>query len=154
MPKRFKFKLETALWHRQLIEDEKKRDFGLAQRDTLTAIRQKEIIEEERARYQQELLNKHKEEHIDPNYIMATHTYIYHLNLALTAAEANIAKLKEIEEEKRAALVEATKRKKALERLREKKLKDYMYELDREEQKFLDDIAQSRYAERLAAEQQ
>ena len=145
MAKRFKFNLQTALWHRKVIEDEKKRDFALAQRDTLAAIHDKEVLKSEQARYQQRLFDDQKAKHIDADDIMATHTYLYHLSILIDEAAKNITQLQEIEESKRQALVEATKRKKALERLRERRLKDYMYELDREEQKFMDEMGQIKF---------
>ncbi len=47
------------------------------------------------------------------------------------------------EKQKLAELAEASKKVKVLERLREKKKAEYRLELNREEQKFLDEVAQN-----------
>ncbi|MDP6958888.1 MAG: flagellar FliJ family protein, partial [Planctomycetota bacterium] len=47
------------------------------------------------------------------------------------------------EKQKLAELAEASKKVKVLERLREKKKAEYMLEMNREEQKFLDEVAQN-----------
>lgn len=145
MAKKFKFNLQVALWHRQVLEDEQKRLFSLAQRDTLAAIHDKNILEEEVRRYQQRLVEDQGAKRINAPDIMATHTYLFHLNNLINEAENNITKLREAEEARRQELIEATKRKKALERLKEKQLKEYMHEMDLEEQKFQDDLSQIKY---------
>lgn len=71
---------------------------------------------------------------------------------AIAGAETRIQALEPKVQEIRARLIEASREKKVVEKLRERKLVDYHYEVNRELAKEADELNQKRYA-RLVAEE-
>ncbi|MCR4440974.1 MAG: flagellar export protein FliJ [Peptococcaceae bacterium] len=67
--------------------------------------------------------------------------YRKRLKKELTRQQAVVAEKQKELDEARGALLEAMKEKKVLEKLREKKRRDYLYEEDKKEQSLLDELA-------------
>ncbi len=137
--KRFKFSLETLLKYRINIEKKKKEEWARARKERIEAEERLErIYQEERER--RELLESLMEGEIDLKFFNLTQRYIGQLMRLEKIQSKIVEEKKKIEEEKLKEWIEARKSKKVLENYREKKWKEYLYELDKEEQKIVDDI--------------
>ena len=77
--------------------------------------------------------------------IKRAYNYLQQLTKQVSAQEASIRRIEERESRKMAEVLEASKNRKALERLREYRLAEHRRESEREEQNFLDDIAGVRH---------
>ena len=80
-----------------------------------------------------------------PEEIKRAYNYLQHLMRMVSAQEANIRRIEERRNRKTAEVIEASKSRKALERLREYRLAEHRQESERQEQNFLDDIAGVRH---------
>ncbi len=137
--KRFKFSLETLLKYRINMEKKKKEDWARAKKERVKAEeRLKQIYREERERREQ--LESLMEGEIDLKLFNLTQRYIGQLMRLEKIQSKIVEEKKKIEEEKLKEWIEARKSKKVLENYREKKWREYVYELDKEEQKIVDDI--------------
>jgi flagellar FliJ protein len=145
MPKRFTFRLEGVLEYRKLLEDTKKKQFLFAKRarleqeQHLTNLLALEEIEKKKLRE----LGKNE---VDMAKLRLQAGYIAHISRWINNSKQELQKLQKIEEERKQEMIEATRRLKVLERLKEYQYKRYMYELGRVEQKVLDEIGQNMVA--------
>ncbi len=137
--KRFKFPFDTLLTYRINIEKQKKEEWAKAKMERVKAEeRLEQIYREERER--REYLESLMEGELDLRIFQLVQRYIAQL-IRLEKVQAKIVEeKKKIESEKLKEWIEARKAKKVLENYREKKWKEYLYELDKEEQKMVDDL--------------
>ncbi|MFC1552765.1 flagellar export protein FliJ [Candidatus Latescibacterota bacterium] len=148
---RFRFRLESVLRFRKAKEDEKKREFG----QTLGKLKSEE-------RKYSDLVHTGEEhdKHIEKKGVgkMSARRMIYdyfyarHIDSSKIAQESNVAAAQAVTDEKRAELVEATKKKKVLDRLKERKLEEHTKAELKEEQDNIDDIAGQRFNRDKGAE--
>jgi len=138
--KRFKFTLDKVLEVRRIKEKEKQRHLAEALR----------ILENETKKFEQ--LNKQKENSwliletlIKTNVDPAIITMAYKgLDGQQTLTQLQDEKVTEAENKfnlKRQELIDIQRKKKILEKLREKQYKDFLNEMEKVEQKFIDEIA-------------
>jgi len=137
--KRFNFKLDKVLGYRGVVEEEKKRLFAEAQRAIATQREQIRIIEAEISKQMAELRARCVE-NVDVKDVVARRLYTSYLQSALDLANETLATMRRQLEVRRKELVQASKEKKVLERVRERRFGEYTYETDREEQKFIDEL--------------
>ncbi len=137
--KRFKFSLDTLLKYRINMEKQKKEEWAKAKMERVKAEeRLEQIYREERER--REYLESLMEGELDLRIFQLVQRYIGQL-IRLEKVQAKIVEeKKKIESEKLEEWIEARKAKKVLENYREKKWKEYLYEIDKEEQKMVDDL--------------
>ena len=135
--KRFEFKLERVLGYRGVREDQKKRLLAEAQRAIATQREQIRIIEVEINKQMAELRAR-SVENVDVKDVVARRLYTSYLQSAVVLANEALASLRGQVEARRQELVQASKEKKVLERVREKRFREHVYEMDREEQNFID----------------
>jgi flagellar FliJ protein len=142
MPRAFRFRLEQVLRYRKQIEDTKKKEFALARR-RVTEQRKKlfGLIAEE-ARQKEELKGLEKGS-IDITSLRLQLAYLNTIARMITYEKQELTRLIQIEADKRDQWSQASKAVRVLERLKERLQQRYMYELSREEQKFLDEVAQT-----------
>jgi len=142
--KRFKFRFEKILDYRRHLEKQKQREFATAQ---IMEKEQRQKIDEivsERNRFQSEekgcLVGN-----VQPSRLVGYSRYFLLLkHMELTSRERLGEILKEVEK-KRAALIEATKRKRIYEKLEDRYKNKYTFEYNRLMQKETDDIGQKIY---------
>jgi len=136
---KFKFKLNSILKLNESIEDQKKNEFRKAAMQ----------LEIEREKLKNLFIDKESsvisyqkavKEHIDPIKSDMLVKYINLVNKRIDAQKIEVKKWEEILEEKRLELVEATKEKKKLEKLKEKQFEQYIIDEKREEQKITDEV--------------
>ncbi len=143
MPKAFKFRLEPLLELRRLREGIARRELAEAKRavmeqnDRLLAI----LGEEDEGKT---ALRSMKQRELDVVQLRLHEGYLASLGRKLRREFEELQHRVKRELEKRRAVLEAAKGVKVLERLRERRRRAYLYEIDREEQKFLDEVAQNR----------
>jgi len=137
--KRFTFKLDRVLNYRVALEEEKKRHLADAQRAVVTQEEHIRIIESEIGRQMSELRARSLAS-VDVGDLVVRRRYVSYLRSALSSAYEALELLKGQLEARREELVAASKDRKVLERVRERRFGEYLYEQDREEQKFIDEI--------------
>ena len=141
---RFHFRLENVLRVRGVEEEAKKRDFGVARQkvqneknrldDICREIREHDLLAEGR-----------KGRPLNAQELIIHHRYSTQLE---QKRESQLKLLKQAEDAlavRRNELVEATRRKKTLERLRERALREYEQAENKEEQNILDEMTIQKY---------
>ena len=129
-----KFSLEKVLDYRWLKEQEAKREYASAQK----ALTEQEDI------FQQ--INQEKENLMEVrestiNRMQVQQWYLLDLNQRLIATTEAIKEMSRYVEQALSVYIEAQKERKILEKLSEKQLAEYQIEMNREEQKMLDEMA-------------
>ena len=137
--KKFKFKLKAVLREREIREDERKRDFGLAMGKFH---KEKEIL----SRFEQDKEDsfdflKLEKETESPNIrtLRLYETYLLHLNKKINLQCSVIVKAAENVTAARQKLLEATRRKKILETLKDHQRLKYYMDAEKQELKDIDE---------------
>ncbi len=142
---RFKFRFASVLRYREIIEDGKRRDFGVAmshlqhQENTLRGIdasisgHEKETAEQSKGTVSvRELQNRYN--------------YARKLDQDRERQEEEIARAQEEVEKRRVDLVDATKQKKIFEKLEERDRERHDRDSRKEEQTLIDELTTQRFA--------
>ena len=143
--KKFRFQLEPVLTLRKQAERLKQKEFASA----LQVLRRcrESIVETLKAMDETRRgMRAAENREVDMKAVLAHRRYLNHLEMRLSALGREHEALAGKAEEKRLELVEAAKKKKSLEKLREKRIAGYNYEAAREEVKFFDEIGSVRSA--------
>jgi len=146
MPKRFVFRLQAVLNHRQRIEEIKRRGFIQA---NLRRLQEKKRLDYFYRAKDLGLESLHRLERpgvIDLDQVRFYYDYQFGLGCNIERQSRRLKEAAEAVERAKQELIQASKDKKVLENLKEKHFHEYLLDLDRQEQKFLDDIATGRYA--------
>ena len=142
MAKAFRFRLDRVLELRRLHEEMKKKE--LAQVRVELTRKQNAILQEliklDQGKGVSRDLRKSK---VDMTLLRMQEQYLNQLMRGVQRMHQGLQENVLSEKQKLAELAEASKKVKVLERLREKKKAEYKLELNREEQKFLDEVAQN-----------
>ena len=136
---KFQFKMESLLRLRESLEEQKKNEFGRA---VAELERQREKLNQllnEKERMVQEF-HENVKNRIDSRKSDSYNKYIKLLDKRIDEQRVIVKKCEDIEKECRFQLIEATKEKKKLEKLREKQFQQYLIEEKREEQKLTDEL--------------
>ncbi len=136
--RRFEFSLQKVLDYRQRREEQAIRAFAEAQAQLMheQAVLHKLLIEREEC-----LRRSHRRQHLAVDLLDVEQTYLSALEERIELQRERVAEAERVVEEKREALIEAQRERKALERLREKHYEQWRQEMLRAEQKVLDDLA-------------
>jgi flagellar FliJ protein len=141
---RFRFRLENVLRVRGAEESNKKREFGIALQNVQDAEERCRAVETEIAE-----LDKRAEGKETGNQAMADlqarYRYSRHLERVKAAREKELEQTRKVLDGKRSELIESTRRKKTLERLRERALDEYQKAANKEEQNTLDELTAIKY---------
>lgn len=138
--KKFAFKLQGVLEHRLAIEEEKKRAFAEVLALVEAKQRQLDGIYGLLAAEREQLAGKTIGE-LDVEKLLAHRRYVGSLELRLGQLHGELHKRQQLLEIRRKALVEASRDRKALEKLKERQLEQWVVETRRLEQKALDEVA-------------
>jgi len=137
---RFRFRLQSVLRLRAAREEEKKREFGLS----LGHLKQEEQRFDEITRSIDDLDRFRTEKstgRISVGQMIQNFFFSRHLHTRKDEQHKKVEKAQEIVDEKRAEMTEATKKRKTIERLKERKRVQYEEDVRREEQSLIDEIA-------------
>ncbi len=149
MAKVFRFRLDRVLDLRRLHEKMKKKE--LAQTRAAVTRQQNDMLQLLIRLDQGKGVSRDlRKEKIDMTSLRMQEQHLNGLMRSIRVGYQSLQERTLDERKKLAELAEASKKVRVLERLREKRKAEYMLELGREEQKFLDEVAQN--MTRLAAE--
>ena len=141
---RFRFRLESVLRFRRAKEDEKKRGFGTTvghlkhEKD-----RYNEIIDASDRHNRR--VEKSGTGKISVRNLINNFNYTRHLYKRKADQNKAVQDAQRVVDEKRAELIEATKKKKVLERLKGRKLEEHNKAALKEEQALIDEAASQRF---------
>jgi flagellar protein FliJ len=145
--RRFRFRLERVLRHREIIEENKKRDVGFAlnhyehQKDVFQHIENAIILHEKR-------IEQDKQGKLYPRDVRNELDYARWLDKKITAQRALVEKAEHTLAIKRSELIEARKKRKILEKVRNHHYEAYENVMSVEEQKQFDEISTLRKHDR------
>lgn len=138
--KKFKFKLKAVLREREIREDERKRDFGLAmgklqkEKDVLSGYQQNKEDSFDFLKIQKQM------ESPDIKILRLYEAYLLHLNNKINFQSSVILQAASNVSASRQKLIEATRRKKILETLKDHQRKRYYLEAEKQELKEIDEF--------------
>lgn len=145
---RFQFRLESVLNIREKFEDKKKQEYSDALNKLQREVELKEkLVNESISLFS--LLRTKMLDSISPREIIFYNNYANYLKVRIAEQEDNIMLAKKRAEEKRQELIEASKQKKMLEKLKEKEWINFLDEENKKEQKIIDEIVSFKSQNRL-----
>lgn len=140
----FRFKLESLLNHRKYLEDARQKELASVNRllqkekNRLLEFQRKEKVCRER------LVNKQKEPH-SPSEILICRNYLVKISTEIENQKQVILKVQEEQDLKRQGLVAAMKKRKTLDKLKDKAFRQYMKKELKKEQDFMNEVAGNRF---------
>jgi flagellar FliJ protein len=149
--RKFSFRLEPVLDYREIRED-------LAQRRLADAMREAARVEEVLAGLRQrrerliEEMAMSQDGAVNLVQVQQCVDYLGYLLACIDRTRAELAEMVAHVEQRRRELVEATRDKKVLERVKERDFAEYVREAQALEQKFLDEVATIRHARSMRAD--
>lgn len=136
----YKFSLETVLNHRKQREEALQKEFSILQKELFIERERLEMLEEIRRRNLEELQRKQRGG-TSASGVMLYDNYIKQISKDLEKQTDKITEVEGNLHQKRGELIEAMKRRKTLDRLKEKEWEAYRKEFERKEQIFMSEIA-------------
>lgn len=140
----YRFGLEPVLNHRKLVEDNLQREVATVKKLLADEKRKLRAYRKAKDRVLEELQHKQRENPTVSEILL----YVHFLDRVSREVERQKERVLEVEksyDQKREDLVEAMKKKKTLEKLKEKRLVEYRHELGREEQKQMNEVGIGQY---------
>lgn len=135
--KKFAFALQPVLDHRKRIEDEKQLVVAQRKRALDDAERELERLNEEFRLHAAMLRDKHKK--LETRELQSIYAHLQFLDRCIVAQIRIVAERRVALDRARAELLEASREKKVVEKLKERRREAYAIEEQRVEQKELDD---------------
>ena len=146
--KKYRFNLEPVLNHRRLVEETLQKDLAILKISLIDENERLITYEESRVKLLEELQQIQKEGTTTSDILL----YLPFIEQVSKDIERQKKKVFELEikvEQNRKDLLEATKKKKALQKLKEKAFKAYNQKLIKNEQDFLNEVAVSQFNRRI-----
>ena len=146
--KEYRFNLEPVLNHRRLVEETLQKDLAILK---ISLIDENErLITYEKSRVQLlEELQQIQKEGTTTSDILLYLPFIEQVSKDIERQKKRVLELEEKVEQNLKDLLEATKNKKALQKLKEKAFKTYNQKLIKNEQEFLNEVAVSQFNRRI-----
>ncbi len=144
--KKFEFRLQRVLEIKEEIEKQKEREFGEAQKVVLDIIYNIEVMNRQYHQCCEEIEQKTSQEHVDTIEMQNYYCYIRKIKNDTEQLYEKKRKAEAEVERRRVVLIEASKDRKVLENLKERKINLYQEELNRFEQNVIDEIASNKFA--------
>lgn len=128
----FEFRLESVLKHRQRLEDERQRDYQLAQEATRQA---KKVLQDfyDAIDRSQDAIATNLSDGSQSSILIENDLYIEGVRKKIDLQRRKITELLQIEEEAQQRLIDAAKEKKTLEILKEKQREQYKAKIAQQE---------------------
>jgi flagellar protein FliJ len=137
VPKKFAFALQPVLDHRKRIEDEKKQTLAIRQRAVDEAKRELQRLDDEFRAHSEELRSKHRELRLEE--LRLHYAHLQFLDRTIEAQARIVAERQAAADRARSDLVEASKNRKVVDKLKDKRRVAFVAEELRLEQLELDD---------------
>lgn len=146
MPK-FRFSLETLLRHREDIEQREKDELFKLNYRHQTELRHRDDLNAKFRETMDELALRKAQlsDHQELNWF---YLYMNRLAQEIRECEKRLAQLEADVQAQKEAVVEASRKKKVLSTLKAKKQKEFITEVEKQEQKDIDDLVVTRFASR------
>jgi flagellar protein FliJ len=141
---RFRFRLESVLRVREIEEDIKKREFGVVMRRLHREEQELGKLSTSLQDHEQ-YMESHTEGRVCVRDLQNNFNYARALDGKILFQKKRVKEKKKIVDHKRSELAESTKRKRILERLKERYREEHEREVVKEEQSIVDDITSVRY---------
>lgn len=135
--KAFKFRLDPVLEQRKRIEEERQLELAARERDLQEAQDELARLDHEYRRFSMRLRDEH--ERLQGEELRLHYAHLQYLDRRIVAQHGVVAKCREAVDHARAALLDAAKERKAMERLKERRLEEHRADVARLEQRDLDD---------------
>jgi flagellar FliJ protein len=146
--RKFKFSLEPVLDQRERIEDEKQQIFAARQRELLEAEQELARLNGDFKRFSTRLRDDHAS--LATEELRWHYAHLEYLDRCITMQHAVISQRRTAVERARIDLVEASKERKVMEKLKDKRLQEHRAREASFEQKELDDANNRRFVPRPA----
>jgi flagellar FliJ protein len=137
---RFVFQLQSVLRHRERIEEGRQRELAFVVSELVRLERERQSLIFDMEENAAEVRNHHMTGKLDMAYLAAHRRYMLGMQRQLGAMAPKIAQQQKVVNEARAALAEASKQKKILEKLREKQHDCWSADQERREAGALDEL--------------
>lgn len=147
----YNFNLESVLNHRKLLEESLQKELAVLRRSLDNERKMLRNFKKKKSEFLEELKRK-QEEGITISDVFLYLPFIEQLSKDIEKQKKNLLELENDVEQKRLDLMEAAKKKKALEKLKDKGLKAYKQEIKKDEQEFLNEVAVNRFNRRIRQE--
>jgi flagellar protein FliJ len=144
---KFKFSLETVLRHRETLEQNEKDELLRRLYRFQTELGRRNELNSRLAATVNGLSLK-RAANVDHNELNWHYLYIDRLAVEIKQSEKRLSELDKQVQEQKEAVIEATKKRKIISSLKSKKEKEFIFELERQEQKDIDDLVVTRYAKK------
>jgi flagellar FliJ protein len=142
---RFRFRLQNVLRLREIEEDKKKREFGEVMRDLNHEQQELGRLDNSLHKHEQ-FMAEYGMGRISARQLDNNHNYARALDGRILSQKKRVKDKQQNVDGKRSELAESTKRKRVLERLKERYREEHDHKVAREEQATIDDITSVRYA--------
>lgn len=140
----YRFNLQVVLNYRERIEEGVQLELSRTQRELESAKQVFFAYKREKGFYEEELAKREaREVNIDDSILYRD--YLKGMNEKIKAQREIVAKAKIAVDKKQEELLVATKKRKVLEKVREKHMKEFMDDLERKERIFTDEISVQRH---------
>ena len=151
MARRFRFNLEAVLRYREIMEDQKRRDFAEANRLVEEERLRREDIQRERGELQDEIVSSF-ESQAPFQSVVSTYHMVGRLEMAAAESMRRQQKLEHEREQRRQALVTARQETRMMETLKERRREEFVREQEKVEQTLLDELSIQARARRTREE--
>ena len=141
MAKKFKYKLQSVLRYREIIEEERKRDFAQANRLVEEQKARAEALDAERYDLQDDLRTLTASGEVRFEQMINTIRYLASLDAGIVTARREEERLRREMEGRRQAFVAARRDKRVLEILKDKRYESYQKEEEHQRQQVLDELS-------------
>ena len=145
--KRFAFTLKPVLEHRERLEDEKQLFMAARQRELDAAAGELSRLNAQFKQYAVRLREGHKD--LNSDELRAHYAHLDYLDRAITMQRGIVAQCRQAVERARLGLLDASKDRKVIEKLKERRLQEYRTLEASAEQKELDDSNNRRFSRGL-----
>ena len=145
--KKFTFRLETLLQHRIKIEEKERDRFISLRRDLLNELNRKEKLCTRQTETLAELMLR-KSCGSDSLEIGWYYRYLDRLAYEIKRTDLRIVELEKNVEDQKQIMIEASRKKQMIENLKRKRHREHFVAMEREDQKNIDEIVVTRFAQR------
>lgn len=138
----FRFSLQTVLRQRELAEQQRQREFGVVQQEYAALEAELRTMDESVKAATDDLRDKHLVGRISVEYLSAHRRFTLAMQRRAIEHAQKMSAVRQRLDAARAALVEAAKGRKAMEKLRERRHDDWKADQDRRDAAATDEVAQ------------
>ena len=143
----FKFKLEPLLRHRKHVEENYQKELGVLHKSLAAEKEKLSTYKKKKADYVT-ALNQCRQGNHTASDIIPYYRYIDRISEEVEAQRSRVMEAKRLLDLKRMELIEAVKKRKTLDRLKDKEASAYRQMEDKQEQKAINDVATQQYFRR------